>query len=275
MDIEFVLLTLGGVATGTTLQTYGYTRRHLAAWAATHSGGRIRQGIYGLPDADPQLRAAAAHGGMLTCVSLLRLKGVWLLANDRRAHVWLGGKGRRHEHPGCCCQEHWNPGKARVGPVSVETALIHMSRCASELAFFVAFESAWRQNMLSAAARERIRRAVPLVLRRLLEFAVGTSDSGLESIFRYRSRPSGWTVCPQPSLRRVGRVDFIINGRVIVEVDGWEFHTSEAAFAKDRQRQAEASIQGLETLNFSYHQVLNDWPTIQASISAALLRADD
>ncbi|MGO3151502.1 MAG: endonuclease domain-containing protein [Galactobacter sp.] len=237
-------------------------------------GRRIRQGVYGLPEAEPQLRAAAAHGGMLTCVSLLRLKGIWLLDPVREPHVWLGGKGRRYEHPGCRCREHWNPGKASVGTVSVETALIHMSRCASELAFFVAFESAWKQKKISAAARERIRRAVPLAFRGLVEFALGTSGSGLESLLRFRARPLGWTIVPQASVHRVGHVDFIIDGQVIVEVDGWEFHSSPSNFARDRQRQAEASIQGLETLNFSYYQVLNDWPTAEASIRAALIRAD-
>lgn len=275
MDIELILLTLGGVAAGMTLQGYGCTRGDLAAWAVEEPKRRIRQGIYGLPSAEPVLRAAAAHGGMLTCVSLLHLKGVWLLDPVREPHVWLGAKGKRHAHAGCLCREHWNPGKAGVGLVPVEVALIHMSRCASELAFFAAFESAWKQRMLSAAARERIRRAVPLAYRRLVDFAIGNSGSGLESIFRFRARPLGWRIVPQASLRNVGHVDFVIDGKVVVEVDGWAFHSSLADFARDRQRQAVTSIQGLETLNFSYHQILKDWPTVEASIRAALVRADD
>ncbi|MGO3141488.1 MAG: endonuclease domain-containing protein [Galactobacter sp.] len=273
MELDLLLLALGGVATGLTLQGFGFTRHQLAAWAVENPRRRLRRGVYCAPDADPDLRAAATHGGMLTCVSLLKSKGVWLLHEPTGPHVWLGGKGKKHPHPGCACREHWHPGKAGVGPVSVEIALIHMSRCATALAFFIALESAWNKKLIGAAARDRIRRAVPLPLRSLVEFAVGSSESGLESILRYRTRPLGWSLIAQPRLR-LGRVDFIINGRVIVEVDGWRFHSSQTDFARDRVRQAEASIQGLETLNFSYQQVLNDWDSVEASIRAALIRAD-
>lgn len=279
MDLINLLLTTGSIATGTRLARFGFTRDHLARRVRSGQIDRIRPGVFCLPDLPTPVRIAAAHGGMLTCSTLLRAVRVWVLPKDDRIHVWMGLKGHQHPHPDCKCVAHWFPGKAGLGSASVELALVHLRKCAGDLAFFASLESAWAKGMLSAQARNRIRHQLPASKRWLVDRAQGNAGSGLESILRMLLMAAGLRLRGQVQVTRVGRVDFLVagprGGRIIVEVDGYEFHSSREQFTEDRRRQAAASVQGLETLNFSYQQVLNDWPTVLASIRAGLTRARD
>jgi very-short-patch-repair endonuclease len=146
------------------------------------------------------------------------------------------------------------------------------------MAFFASFESAWAKSKLPRAARGRIRDRLPASKRWLVDRAVGNAGSGLESILRFILMQVGLHLETQVKLETVGRVDFVVrtNGRpLIIEVDGREFHTSPTQFDEDRRRQAAASIMGIETLNFSYDQVLRHPEQVLASIRAAMIRARD
>jgi len=51
-------------------------------------------------------------------------------------------------------------------------------------------------------------------------------------------------------------VDAIWPGRkLVVELDGWRFHGTRAAFERDKERDAELHAHGLTTLRFTYRQV--------------------
>lgn len=163
-------------------------------------------------------------------------------------------------------------GAAGIGVVSVETALVHLHRCEGDESFFASFESAWRLRKVDAAARMRIRAALPASARWLVDFARPDADSGLESLVRLRLHLIGLALACQVSLRGVGRVDFVIGDRLILEIDGRENHDGPSHRHKDLQRDAVASAQGYETLRFDYAQVIHDWPTVQAAIQAALHR---
>ena len=64
---------------------------------------------------------------------------------------------------------------------------------------------------------------------------------------------------PAPTVNvRVGRfvVDFLWpECRLIVEVDGYEYHGARASFESDRARDAELTRQGYRVLRFTYRQV--------------------
>jgi len=118
---------------------------------------RIRAGVYATLDADRHVVVAAEHGGMLTCTYALRSYGIWVLQHPPAIHVWLGGNGRVH-HRECTCVSHFVAGRAALGVVALEDALVHVHRCAGDELFFAALESALAQRKINRAARERIRR---------------------------------------------------------------------------------------------------------------------
>ena len=271
LDPVTVLERSGGVVRGVQLQSFGISRKRLAQ--EVHQGRihRVRPGVFAAPRTHPQVQTAAAHGGALTCGSALRLHRVWVL-EDTPPHVWLGENGRRHPHPGCGCTDHHFRGTTRLGLVDVETALIHLYACAGEEAFFAAFESAWRRRLLSSAARSRVRQALPASARWLVDIARTDADSGLESLLRLRLHLLGIRLRCQVVIDGVGKVDFVIGRRLILEADGKENHDGEVKRHKDLIRDAAASALGYETLRFDYAQIIHDWPTVQAAILAALHR---
>lgn len=263
------LESCGGVARAAEL------RRRGVAWAAIDRavrGGlvrRVRHGVYALGSAPSDFVTAAAHGGAVACVSALRWWGVWVLG-DAALHVWLGAKGRAHAHEGCRCVDHHAAGTAKFGVVPIVDALVQAAHCVGREAFFAAFESAWRQGLIDAADRVAIRSQLPARLRRLVDIARPDADSGLESILRLRLADIGIVLACQVLISGVGRVDFVLAGRIILEVDGRQNHDGPSLRHKDLVRDAHAAAAGYETLRFDYALILHDWPVVRAAILARL-----
>ncbi len=229
---------------------------------------RIREGVYCVPETDPLVRAAAHHGGELACVSALRRHGVWVLDDAASLHVWHGDGGRHHPRGRCACVGHYDEGGASFGIVSVVHALIQAARCGGAECFFAAFESAWNRGQLSHADRAEVRAGLPAGMRWLVDIARPNADSGLESIVRLRLHRLGISVQSQVRIHGVGYVDFLIDGVLILEVDGRGNHEGASLRHKDLVRDAVAAAAGYETLRFDYSLVLYDWPAVERAIVA-------
>lgn len=263
---------LGGIARGTHLQTLGFTRRTLSSCVRRGEIERIRDGIFAVAPLNDDVRTATAHGGALTCASVLQQKKIWVLESAEVPHVWLGSHGHAHQHDGCRCVSHFYRGRPPLGRASLETALLHLRQCQGDEAFFAAFESAWNRRLLSRSARSRVRAALPASARWLVDLARGDADSGLESLLRLRLHILGICLDCQVVITGVGKVDFVIGGRLILEADGKENHDSSTKRHDDRVRDAAASALGYETLRFDYAQIVHDWTTVQSAILSALRR---
>jgi very-short-patch-repair endonuclease len=61
--------------------------------------------------------------------------------------------------------------------------------------------------------------------------------------------------------------------RVIVEVDGYAFHSSRTAFERDRRRDADLSARGFSVIRVTWRQIVDEPAVVVARISAALARA--
>ncbi|MEU4016470.1 type IV toxin-antitoxin system AbiEi family antitoxin domain-containing protein [Microbacterium sp. NPDC028030] len=275
LDPTTTLHRMGGLARGRALGAFGISRKALSRAVGAGTIFRVRAGVFALPLTPPAVLSAAAHGGALTCTSALRIHGVWVLSEEDAVHVWLGRNGRAHPHENCRCVSHRFDGPTRLGVVDVEAALLHLYRCEGDESFFASFESAWRLGLVSTASRARIRSELPARARWLVDFARGNSDSGLESLLRLRLHLEGIDLTSQVPIPGVGRVDFVVDGRLIIEVDGRENHAASEKRHRDLVRDAVASGLGYETLRFDYAQVIHDWPAVSAAIRGALRRAGD
>lgn len=263
---------LGGIARGKQLQALGFSRQVLAGKVKRGEIERVRHGVFAAAPLSEQVRAATAHGGALTCASALRARGIWVLPAEDGPHVWLGPDQHALGHADCTCVSHYYRGTPPLGSASVEIALLHLRRCAGDEAFFAAYESAWRLGILAPAARTRIRAALPRSARWLVDLARHDADSGLESLLRLRLHLLGLRLACQVKIDDVGRVDFVIAGRLILEADGDDNHGSATQRHRDRVRDAAASRRGYETLRFDYAQIVHDWTTVQAAVLGALRR---
>jgi very-short-patch-repair endonuclease len=73
----------------------------------------------------------------------------------------------------------------------------------------------------------------------------------------------------QVTIDGVGRVDLLVDGWLIIELDGGH-HADPIAMRRDRARDAAAILRGYRTLRFGYDAVMYDWPTVLRTIGAVL-----
>ncbi|CAN5216167.1 hypothetical protein BH11ACT5_BH11ACT5_16050 [soil metagenome] len=150
--------------------------------------------------------------------------------------------------------------------VAVRTSSIRVS--------FAIVESALQRNVITRAEWRRLLSELPAEQRRLLVGASRGSESGGESLLRFDLLRCGLPFVQQVTIGGVGRVDFLLGERLIIEVDGYEFHGARDDFEQDRRRDAVASGLGYRTLRFSHAQVERNDPVVMTSILAAVARGD-
>lgn len=252
----------------------GVSRHELAVAVRDSVVLRVREGVFIPTDALAEVRTAAAHGGVVGCISRLRLAGVWLLDDDGTSvHVVLPRNGHRHRsHDECSCVMHWTGAAVRGDRTSVVDALGCLLACRGEESFFVALESALRKRIVTKTGLARLRDLIPSKWRWLVDFARWDADSGLESLLRLRLRALGIALACQVEIPGVGRVDFMLGDRLILEVDGRLNHDGVSMRHKDLVRDAVAAALGLDTLRFDYAMVVHEWPLVEAAILARIDR---
>ena len=58
--------------------------------------------------------------------------------------------------------------------------------------------------------------------------------------------------------------------RLVVEVDGYAFHSSRAAFESDRRRDAELGTLGLRVMRVTWRQIVDEPQALIARLATAL-----
>lgn len=107
--------------------------------------------------------------------------------------------------------------------------------------------------------------------RRLIAWADEKCGSPLESIGRYDLLDAGYDLETQQYVAGVGRVDFVIDGWLVVELDGRLFHEDAVQFEEDRRRDAELVRRGFVVLRFTWAQVVHhqeEWLRTVAAVHA-------
>lgn len=233
----------------------------------------IRRVWIALPDAPHDLSTAARAGGRVTCVALARRRKWWMpddVGSELHVHLTPGSGSARlgDTWPGVL---HWTKPVSLVRPhelvASVEDALAHIAVCLPFDTALVLWESAARKEGLSGEAL----RGIPFRSRAARELAASVtelSDSGLETLVVTPLRRWGLRVRQQVKL--AGRfVDIVVGDRLVLQVDGYEFHTS-AQRSSDIAHDAELRLRGYTVLRLSYAQIVHDWDAVAAIIRRAI-----
>jgi very-short-patch-repair endonuclease len=278
MELLTCIRSLGGIAPTYRLIRMGWTGRALAA--AVHRGAivRVRQGWYSSAFESAENLAAWRVGGRLTCMSGAAHFGL-ATRSSAALHVAVSPTASRLREPSNMRHRltpesgtiiHWRP--RRSGSAFVESplsCLVDMCKCESPEFVVAAVDSALRAGLISRSAWLRALAHLPMRLRLQLADVYRRSESIIESITRFRCRALGLAVRIQVTLAPGIRVDILIGDRLVVEVDGREYHSDPAAFERDRVRDARLTALGYRVLHFSYSQVMHDWPSVEAAILAA------
>ncbi|WP_188511436.1 DUF559 domain-containing protein [Conyzicola nivalis] len=276
----------GGLAATFELYADGHTRARLSAAAASGTIIRVRQGWYATPDIHPVFLEAARVGGRLTCLSALDFHGYWSyptmdlhVAVDPRScrlRTRRSKVTRLSTVDDARTRVHWRDdreggGRFILSPVACLSDLIACQP--DEVVAAVAGSVLHKSPQLYPQWTDLVSRSAGCH-RSFLASIDGVCESGTESIFMFRISPLGLPIRRQVSIPGVGRVDFRIGEKLIIEVDGAEYHTDPAKFEADRRRDAVLSRLGYRVLRFSYFQVLFAWDEVEAALVGALLRGD-
>jgi very-short-patch-repair endonuclease len=285
MDIRAAIRRYGGLAATWQLAEAGVGRHAIRQAIEGHDVVRVRQGWYAEAGRRDVIERAARVGGRVTCVTALGLRGFWV-HGDSDLHVAVGpdrtqlrasrDPRRRLADDPSRVRVHWSEspdGDAFVtGPVG---ALRHYAGCATPEFFAASAESVIHRAPDLAPQVRALSVELPRLHRLSLAAVDGTCQSGIETLFRWRTRDLLTVpLRTQVALPNVGDVDFVLGDRLVVEVDGREYHEKQGQFEKDRERDASLSSQGFRVLRYSYRQVIWAWPTVERAVLAAIARGD-
>ncbi len=254
MDPLDAVLACGGAARTARLLTMT-PRRSLAAAVRSGELRRPAPGLFATPDVEPDLLAAVALRGVRSCHTAAAALGFDLVDPPARPHVTCP-RGSRGSWPGTTV--HRRTVRDLDGCTDPLTTVLDCLRCLPGRFALVPVDSALRQDRVSLdelhEAAAAMNRNDPR--RHLVAWADPDCGSPLESVARYDLLEAGFSVRTQRVLDPAGRVDFVIDGWLVVEVDGFRFHADPAQRSEDLRRDVELRRLGLQVLRFSWEQVV-------------------
>lgn len=109
-------------------------------------------------------------------------------------------------------------------------------------------------------------------LKEALSLSSERARSILETVARLQLIDMGLTPKVGVWIEGVGEVDMIILGFIIIEVDGWAFHSSKEQREKDLKRDRELLRRGYVVLRFTYDDVMNGDFAREVPVSVTALR---
>jgi very-short-patch-repair endonuclease len=277
----------GGLAATHELYAAGIGRAAISSALRAGTVMRVRQGWYAEVGIHPELLRAARVGGRATCSTALRLLSIWVV-DDGGLHVSVRpeatqlrhsrNKARRIDTDPSRVRVHWRENdrtprsRLIVSPIQ---ALRDYAHCAPAELVGAAAESIAHHHPHLLPAIHRFGQERRGRLASVLAHVDGICESGTEFLVRWRmSGRLSVPISPQVSIPGVGRVDFLVGRRLVVEVDSEKYHTDPAQYEEDRRRDAALSIRNIRSLRFSYRQVMSDWSTVDRAIKAAVARGD-
>lgn len=230
----------------------------------------LRSGWYATAAADSAVVQAVQRGGVLSCVSALGKHGLWVPPGYDRMHVRASKHGKQMQVHSC-----QGPGR----PVPIATALDPIPialgcavRCMSAEDWIVVCDSVLNTFDLTIPQLQIEMGTVSRQIRDLMARCDPQAQSGTESLVRLRLRAAGFAVQVQPAIPEVGWVDLRV-GRLLIECDSKEHHTSLANYRNDRRRDRNALVGKWLAMRITYDDVLYGWDEVMADVRA-ITRAD-
>lgn len=230
---------------------------------------RARRDHYLLPGTDTHLIEAVRVGGRLACVSALDAVGIFAY-DSSKTHVHMARTMSRSRSPKnrrvpltrgnrFGCKLHWKPliDEATEHSVGVRDALIQSLRCQQPVHALASLDNALHLGAIADDDLGEIFANAPNRVQHLRRLVDSRAESGQETVLRMIIREAGYEYEPQVTFPDIGRVDFVVDGRLVVEADsrsahdGWEHHV------RDRGRDLQLATLGYMSLRPAYQHSMN------------------
>jgi very-short-patch-repair endonuclease len=274
----------GNLATTAELLADGHSEIGIRMAWRSGSVIRVRQGWYASPDVHQDVIEAVRVGGALTCVSALDLAGFWVPRSSdlhvevrstaARLRARTDHRTRLTSLPERRARIHWSPSARSRLMTDPLTSIRHAIECLETELAVAAADSVLREHPEFAADWRAVVAGSSSERRHELAMADGVCESGTETLVWLRLSRLGISVRRQVPIPLVGRVDFVVGDRLVIEVDGAAYHTDPQRFEDDRTRDAALTAQDYRVLRFSYRQVMNHFDEVLAAILAVIARGE-
>lgn len=253
------------------LRRLGLDRRGLERALTSGAIIRARKGRYVRGDVPDDVLRAAQLGGRLDCVSLLRHCGVFVLT-ERALHLQIdvGASRLPTRAPGVIA--HWRESRAGKQDLLADhvEALVRAVRCQGAREAVATLDSAVHRGFIREDELRLVFELLPRRYRALEPLVDGRCESGSESLMRLILRTLSCRVELQVAIAAVGRVDFLVDGWLIIECDSREFHSTWEAHKRDRRRDLAAAALGYTTVRILAEDIFSARERVRTALVAAL-----
>ncbi|WP_245861244.1 endonuclease domain-containing protein [Microbacterium aurantiacum] len=212
-------------------------------------------------------------GGRLTCLTLLSLIGVFVLSNPA-LHVHVAphlSRSRRRRPDGAVL--HWVASCADEAPlhvVSLHDAVRQSIRCQPPRASIATLDSLLHHRLITMQQLAAIIAELPVRFATLLDLVDASAESGPETFMRLILRSLGLRFETQVEIPGVGRVDFVVEGWLIVECDSKAHHEGWEKQVTDRRRDLAAARLGYITIRPIAADLLGDSASVRAAVGEVI-----
>lgn len=250
----------GTVLTRADLLSAGMRPRQITAAVGNGSLQRLRRDRY-LAEPLDGVGQAVRVGGRLACVSMLAPLGVFVLDSSRlHVHVERSMSRLRSPHDRLRGLDqnsrreldlHWWPLRgddATLGHVGLLDAVCQAIRCQPPRAAVATIDSILHLGLMTRAEIRDLFGCLPKQYRIILSLTDGIAESGPETFMRLILRQLGLRYRTQVTIPGVGRVDFLVEGWLIIECDSRAHHEGWEKQRQDRRRDLAAAALGYATL---------------------------
>lgn len=255
MELTSYLTYAGSAARTATLLQAGFPERTIPKAVLAGAVARLRHGVVALPAAQPDFVAAVMANGLLSCVSAAGHHGLWRLHAPERPHLQCrhGNAAGVVIHRGSVV-----PSESPHPVAGLTDTLLHALRCLPPVEAAVMVESALLQGRTGL---DYLGQKLPGnrngAARSVLRLVEGTADSAIEVVARILFRNAGIYTETQVELPGIGIVDFLLEGFLIVELDGAS-HLGARQVRKDRRRNNASILTGYAVLRYGYEDIVHN-----------------
>lgn len=236
---------------------------------------RVRHGWYQAPNfvtPNPDVVTAVASGGALTGARALALRGAWDSGSPEipvRAAYTHRIQQLDGVHPVALPQRNNSPITQSVDSLEVAFQVLVLTNDATTVT--VVGDSLIQRKLLSLTEMERLVESYPQSIRNRISRVDGKAESGAETFVRMWLEAQNVRFIPQFVVEQLhARVDFLVEGDVIIEVDSRAHHTGEVNYQRDRTRDQQLSALGYRVIRVTYEDVFFNWSVVSQTVLAAL-----
>ncbi|WP_257505077.1 hypothetical protein [Actinomyces sp. 594] len=287
MDIKLELLlervaTLNGAAYDDEVVRGAQDKRAVEAALAAELLYRPAPRFLAIPGTDPRIVKCRQFRAHLTCASAAEVLGYPMWGKPKSLHLAVPSNRGVRSSPHRDLSDVVVHRKTQLTPMTVDgfplvvpaEVVACCLKCLDELdAICVADAALHRGDTTKAEVAELLTGRYSAKAKQRLERAEPATRSPLETRTRLALRDINLSVDTGVIVEGIGEVDMLVEGWLIVETDGWEFHSSNEQFALDRHRDQAALAAGYVPMRLTGQDVAAGEERIRRIVAQAILGA--